>query len=70
MICCNIRRSQYFSAYGGELPGPLRFIYHKRDETIRGHVFCSFLALTAEARIGERPESAIVPPRSQTIAVA
>lgn len=22
-----------------------RPIYHKRDETIRGHVFCSFLAL-------------------------
>ena len=22
-----------------------RAIYHKRDETIRGHVFCSFLAL-------------------------
>src|SRR5271165_187630 len=29
-----------------------RPIYHKRDETIRGHVFCSFLAFTAEARIG------------------
>jgi hypothetical protein len=27
-----------------------RPIYHKRDETIRGHVFCSFLSLTTGAR--------------------
>lgn len=38
-----------------------RPIYHKRDETIRGHVFCSFLALVLKAelekRLGERGES-------------
>jgi hypothetical protein len=34
-----------------------RPIYHKRDATIRGHVFCSFLALvSAEAGIGEPHE--------------
>ena len=35
-----------------------RPIYHKRDETIRGHVFCSFLALVlrqeSQARLEER----------------
>ena len=35
-----------------------RPIYHKRDDTIRGHVFCSFLALVLrqelQARLGER----------------
>lgn len=35
-----------------------RPIYHKRDETIRGHVFCSFLALVLkrelEMRMGEK----------------
>jgi transposase len=35
-----------------------RPIYHKRDETIRGHVFCSFLALVLrqelQARLEER----------------
>jgi transposase len=35
-----------------------RPIYHKRDETIRGHVFCSFLALVIrqelERRLDER----------------
>ena len=35
-----------------------RPIYHKRDETIRGHVFCSFLALVLrqelQARLKER----------------
>jgi len=38
-----------------------RPIYHKRDETIRGHVFCSFLALLLkrglEQRLGEKGES-------------
>jgi transposase len=38
-----------------------RPIYHKRDETIRGHVFCSFLALllkrTLEQRLEEKGES-------------
>ena len=31
-----------------------RPIYHKRDETIRGHVFCSFLALLLR-RAGAAP---------------
>jgi transposase len=31
-----------------------RPIYHKRDETIRGHVFCSFLALLLKQEIGNR----------------
>jgi hypothetical protein len=38
-----------------------RPIYHKRDETIRGHVFCSFLALLLkrglEQRLEEKGES-------------
>jgi hypothetical protein len=38
-----------------------RPIYHKRDETIRGHVFCSFLALllrrALEQRLGEKGET-------------
>ena len=38
-----------------------RPIYHKRDETIRGHVFCSFLALllrrALEQRLKEKGES-------------
>jgi len=38
-----------------------RPIYHKRDETIRGHVFCSFLALllrrALEQRLAEKGES-------------
>lgn len=38
-----------------------RPIYHKRDETIRGHVFCSFLALllrrALEQRLQEKGES-------------
>ena len=38
-----------------------RPIYHKRDETIRGHVFCSFLALllkrALEQRLDEKGES-------------
>ena len=37
-----------------------RPIYHKRDETIRGHVFCSFLAVmlrrTLELRLEEKGE--------------
>jgi transposase len=31
-----------------------RPIYHKRDETIRGHVFCSFLALTLKKDLDTR----------------
>lgn len=31
-----------------------RPIYHKRDETIRGHVFCSFLALTLKIELERR----------------
>jgi hypothetical protein len=33
-----------------------RPIYHKCDETIRGHVFCSFLALVLKAELHERLE--------------
>ena len=31
-----------------------RPIYHKCDETIRGHVFCSFLALLLKAELEKR----------------
>jgi len=31
-----------------------RPIYHKRDETIRGHVFCSFLALLLRKELQDR----------------
>ncbi len=31
-----------------------RPIFHKRDETIRGHVFCSFLALVLQKELYER----------------
>src|SRR5882762_12001850 len=31
-----------------------RPIYHKRDETIRGHVFCSFLALVLRKALMDR----------------
>jgi len=31
-----------------------RPIYHKRDETIRGHVFCSYLALLLKVELEER----------------
>ena len=34
-----------------------RPIYHKRDETIRGHVFCSFLALVLMRELEERMAS-------------
>lgn len=34
-----------------------RPIYHKRDETIRGHVFCSFLALVMMAELQKRLEA-------------
>ena len=33
-----------------------RPIYHKRDETIRGHVFCSFLALLLRRELEQRLE--------------
>lgn len=35
-----------------------RPIYHKRDETIRGHVFCSFLALLLRHELQKRLEAA------------
>ena len=31
-----------------------RPIFHKRDETIRGHVFCSFLALVLRKELEDR----------------
>jgi transposase len=34
-----------------------RPIFHKRDETIRGHVFCSFLALALRKDLDRRLES-------------
>jgi hypothetical protein len=34
-----------------------RPIYHRRDETIRGHVFCSFLALMLRKELEKRLES-------------
>jgi len=33
-----------------------RPIYHKCDETIRGHVFCSFLALLLRKELQDRSE--------------
>ncbi len=35
-----------------------RPIFHKRDETIRGHVFCSFLALVIRKELDYKLESA------------
>ena len=35
-----------------------RPIYHKCDETIRGHVFCSFLALMLRKELQNRLEAA------------
>lgn len=35
-----------------------RPVFHKRDETIRGHVFCSFLALVLRKELDRRLESA------------
>jgi transposase len=35
-----------------------RPIYHKRDETIRGHVFCSFLALVLKQELERRMQQA------------
>jgi hypothetical protein len=35
-----------------------RPIYHKRDETIRGHVFCSFLALVLKQELESRIKQA------------
>jgi len=34
-----------------------RPIWHKRDETIRGHVFCSFLALVLRKELEDRLEA-------------
>ena len=33
-----------------------RAIFHQRDETIRGHVFCSFLALVLRKKLDLRLE--------------
>jgi transposase len=33
-----------------------RPVYHKQDETIRGHVFCSFLALVLRKELDQRLE--------------
>ena len=35
-----------------------RPIFHQRDETIRGHVFCSFLALVLKKELDRRLEMA------------
>ncbi len=35
-----------------------RPIYHQKDETIRGHVFCSFLALVLRKELNRRLEAA------------
>jgi transposase len=35
-----------------------RPVFHKRDETIRGHVFCSFLALVLRKELDRRLEAA------------
>ena len=35
-----------------------RPIFHQRDETIRGHVFCSFLALVLRKELDRRLEKA------------
>jgi transposase len=35
-----------------------RPIYHQKDETIRGHVFCSFLALILRKELEDRLQSA------------
>jgi len=33
-------------------------VFHQRDETIRGHVFCSFLALVLRKELNRRLEAA------------
>ncbi len=35
-----------------------RPVFHKRDETIRGHVFCSFLALVLRKELDRHLEAA------------
>jgi transposase len=35
-----------------------RPVYHKRDETVRGHVFCSFLALVLKQELESRLKQA------------
>jgi len=35
-----------------------RPVYHQRDETIRGHVFCSFLALVLRKELDRRLDNA------------
>jgi len=48
--------------YGKKVRVPVvletRPIYHQRDETIRGHVFCSFLALVLRKELHSRLEEA------------
>jgi transposase len=39
-----------------------RPIYHKCDDTIRGHVFCSFLAVMLRKRLQDRLEEVIEDP--------
>ena len=41
-----------------ELVLETRPIFHQRDETIRGHVFCSFLALVLKKELDRRLEMA------------
>jgi len=36
----------------------IRPVFHKRDETIRGHLFCSFLALVLKKELYRRIEAA------------
>ncbi|HTP26994.1 MAG TPA: transposase [Anaeromyxobacteraceae bacterium] len=38
-------------------PLPTRPLFHKRDDTIRGHVFCSFLALVLRSELQYRLEA-------------
>ena len=45
--------SLYFEGRGGESIDK-RGHYHKRDETIRGHMFCSFLALLLKQELESR----------------
>ena len=45
-----------------------RPIYHKRDETIRGHVFCSFLALVLKQELESRMNGADLHSRTGQLA--
>ena len=54
MLC--YKRCGWWSRPSGPLKHLLstRPIFHKLDETIRGHVFCSFLALVLKAALQDR----------------